>query len=518
MATTTQTQISNIFNLMVQQEPRILFYHFGWRSDILRNIDNNFDNNNIKGRQFPALHFAVPESTKYLEAINYDGIKEEVEVTLYFDNLQDCENDGSAETDNLIEQWAELKQIAEDYIANFSEVLCNKYLAGSITAPKFEQFSHGHNDRLITWRVTFNLIHTIPCTDPLNKIDLSLLPSSLTEIDLENWKSTGPPPDACSILLASISAELMCNCVIPSLDFSVGNDTDFDCLTQQQIDDLTIRLGSGSLIVPKMAFSTRLIVPGYTGDCMTIRRGSDDATLAIGFLAGVLDTAAIIAFCGASIGYVKCWHDQSPNLANAEQLTLNFQPQIYDGANIHAVNGFPSIRFINAQTFTAKALDLRYQVSVDLNDDVMFYVAKEVSQLVQNASLFVGGSDAAANIAGFGTWLTAMNADQFSWSSSSPIIGRTIESGKSTIFDFKLSSFNLNTIRRNGVDVGTYLEQVAQSTAFLVDTIGTANPNRNLISANIYMTELLLQSNACTDDPAANQAAIESEIVTYYSL
>ena len=84
MANTTQTQISNVFNLMVQLDPRLKYYHFGWRSDILRNIDNNFDPGVSKGREFPALHWAVPEFTEYVEAIQYTGLKENVEVTLYF--------------------------------------------------------------------------------------------------------------------------------------------------------------------------------------------------------------------------------------------------------------------------------------------------------------------------------------------------------------------------------------------------------------------------------------------------
>jgi hypothetical protein len=34
----------------------------------------------------------------------------------------------------------------------------------------------------------------------------------------------------------------MCNCVIPSLDFTIGNDVDFDCLSAGQVADLTTRL------------------------------------------------------------------------------------------------------------------------------------------------------------------------------------------------------------------------------------------------------------------------------------
>ena len=189
MANTTQVNISNLFNNLVLLEPRLFFYHWGYRSDILKNIDNNHDQNNIKGRQFPALQWAVPEFTQYIDTPNFQGVKEEIEITLYFDNLQDYSNDGSKVTKNLIEQFADLKQIAEDYIANFNLAFCDKYRAGSITNPKFEQFAYGHNDRLISWRVTFTLQHLTPCTDLANQVDLSLLPLTLGDIDLENWKA-----------------------------------------------------------------------------------------------------------------------------------------------------------------------------------------------------------------------------------------------------------------------------------------------------------------------------------------
>jgi hypothetical protein len=48
--------------------------------------------------------------------------------------------------------------------------------------------------------------------------------------------------DRCAAILQNLSATDMCNCVIPSLDFTIGVDTDFDCFTGQQITDLTTRL------------------------------------------------------------------------------------------------------------------------------------------------------------------------------------------------------------------------------------------------------------------------------------
>jgi hypothetical protein len=240
MANTTQAQISNIFNLMVQLEPRLNFYHFGWRSDILRNIDNNFDQGVKTGRLFPAVHFAVPEYTQFVDALQYESLKEEVEVTLYFDNLQDYNNTGATNTLNLLEQWDYLKSIAEDFVINLNFVL-EHYNAGFISLPKFEQFSHGHNDRLISWKVSFKLTHYIECTEAQNQIDTSLLPATIEETDLENYKSQGPPPDRCTTILGMLTAEDICSCVLPSIDF----DLYYNCLTPEQVEQLQQLVPSG---------------------------------------------------------------------------------------------------------------------------------------------------------------------------------------------------------------------------------------------------------------------------------
>jgi len=187
---TTITEISNIFNLMVQADSRLKFYHFGWRSDINKNIDNNFDKGVQTGRLFPALHFDVPDFFQPSEELNYLGFKQDIAVNLYFDDLQNYNNSGEIKTDNLIEQWADLKQIAEDFISNLSEVL-QYYKAGFIrTVPRFEPKSNLFNDRLITFEVSFTIAHFSECTEEIHKIDLLSLPGAgcFPYEDLENYK------------------------------------------------------------------------------------------------------------------------------------------------------------------------------------------------------------------------------------------------------------------------------------------------------------------------------------------
>ena len=184
--TTTLTQVSNIFNLLCQLDSRLLNYHFGWQWDINKEIDNNFDPGNKTGRLFPAVQMDVPDYFQAIEEPNYNGTKEEIKVQLYFYDEQDYNNDSSAKTTNLIEQWTNLKTIAEDFIANYIEAIGpKKYNIGFITNPRYTQRSNLHNDRLILWEVEFILTHIAPCTIESSKINLGLLPQTIKQTDIE---------------------------------------------------------------------------------------------------------------------------------------------------------------------------------------------------------------------------------------------------------------------------------------------------------------------------------------------
>ena len=184
--TTTLTQVSNVFNLLCQLDARLLNYHFGWQWDINKEIDNNFDPGNKTGRLFPAVQMDVPDYFQAIEEPNYDGTKEEIKIQLYFYDEQDYNNDSSAKTTNLIEQWTNLKTIAEDFVANYIEAIGpKKYNIGFITNPRYTQRSNLHNDRLILWEVEFILTHIAPCTIESSKINLGLLPQTIKQTDIE---------------------------------------------------------------------------------------------------------------------------------------------------------------------------------------------------------------------------------------------------------------------------------------------------------------------------------------------
>lgn len=90
------------------------------------------------------------------------------------------------------------------------------------------------------------------------------------------------------------------------------------------------QIGRGALlldgITANAAFGVRKLRTAYVGNCIRLRRSSDNAELDFGFVGNVLDTAAISSWLGANTGFVVTWYDQSGNGNNATQATITKQP------------------------------------------------------------------------------------------------------------------------------------------------------------------------------------------------
>ncbi len=93
------------------------------------------------------------------------------------------------------------------------------------------------------------------------------------------------------------------------------------------------------------AFSLRKLRAGYTGNCIKVRRSSDNTTQDIGFSGTDLDTAALLTFCDGEDGFVHTWFDQSTSGRNAVNTSTGEQPQIVNSGSVIQVNGKPAVEF-----------------------------------------------------------------------------------------------------------------------------------------------------------------------------
>jgi hypothetical protein len=103
-------------------------------------------------------------------------------------------------------------------------------------------------------------------------------------------------------------------------------------------------------------------VNGYSGSCMTVRRASDNTTLTLGFVNGIVDMATADAWAAGSAMFVTTWFDQSGNGKNLTQATAVNQPLFTPSANWNRIRPVTfnapmwSVYSANNQTLSNAAL------------------------------------------------------------------------------------------------------------------------------------------------------------------
>ncbi len=94
-----------------------------------------------------------------------------------------------------------------------------------------------------------------------------------------------------------------------------------------------------------LAVSVRKLKLTYSGNCLRVRRSSDNTEQDIGFLNNYLDTASLISFVGANSGFIVKWYDQSGNSNDLVQSTTANQPKIINAGVLLTQNGKACITF-----------------------------------------------------------------------------------------------------------------------------------------------------------------------------
>ena len=147
------------------------------------------------------------------------------------------------------------------------------------------------------------------------------------------------------------------------------------------------------------AYSLRKLRSGYTGNCIEVRRSSDNALQNIGFVNDVLDTTSLLSFVGAGDGFVRTWYDQSGNNRNYLATTNTNQPQIASSGSITTNLSLPAISFdgVNHQFLMSlpfKTLNFNhYQVFLNTKGNYIIHHGNiseysETSQISASTALF----------------------------------------------------------------------------------------------------------------------------------
>lgn len=128
-------------------------------------------------------------------------------------------------------------------------------------------------------------------------------------------------------------------------------------LPAQNVLDLA---GLNENATTSVAYSVRKLSSAYLGNCMKVRRNSDNSMQDIGFTtAGELDQSALLTFVGASgNGFVVTWYDQSGNNNHLTQASVSNQPRIVNAGVVDIESGKPFIRFFGVISGNNNSLNL----------------------------------------------------------------------------------------------------------------------------------------------------------------
>lgn len=193
----TITQLSNLFNLIVQNDPDYRFYHYGFPSDMNINIGNNYDPTSDTGRLFPYVLLLPPIlSSRAMEnntAAIYDTYQVEFLITdtyAYEQGVLTYKIDTTIELEQTLQILA--KKLIQ-YLLDYSAISNPNFNVGDYRI-EFDPYRFTADTRSV--RVTLDLVVPAICDD--QSLDISFLPVDLEDIataDEENQQTiAGIPP------------------------------------------------------------------------------------------------------------------------------------------------------------------------------------------------------------------------------------------------------------------------------------------------------------------------------------
>ena len=157
------------------------------------------------------------------------------------------------------------------------------------------------------------------------------------------------------------------------------------------------------------AYGLRLLRSAYLGPAIRVSRSSDSAEKDIYFDSqGNLDTTALKAHVGASLGRVKTWYDQSGNGNDATQSATSQRPPITSASGaLVTINGKPAINFDGTNDgFDIDASDLYGQARLDVyfhiqSDDTKYLMFSQGTAEGNHSFAVLDGSTSTSVASGY---------------------------------------------------------------------------------------------------------------------
>lgn len=174
-------------------------------------------------------------------------------------------------------------------------------------------------------------------------------------------------------------------------------------------------VGSSTVMLPidsltastaQSVYSMHKLINSYSGNCLRVKRSSDNTTQDFGFVSNFVDTASIKTFIGASNGTVTIWYDQTTNGRNLTPVTN--EPKIATAGALFYQSGDLCMELTD-KTYAMKTVNYQaYPDSIVLNG-----VYKVKTDGSYNVSATKTSSNQATPIDGYGTTYLVGNGTSF---------------------------------------------------------------------------------------------------------
>ena len=270
------------------------------------------------------------------------------------------------------------------------------------------------------------------------------------------------------------------------------------------------------------AYSLRKLRSAYSGNCIRVRRSSDNTEQNIGFVNNVLDETSLTSFVGAGDGFVTTWYDQSGNSKDITNSIGTGQPRIVSSGVIDKTLGKPTIYFgYNTATPRLSALE---NASMGMNNAEVttLSVANKLASTGSNYTYSrIYSLRSTGNDYDNANSLTSFLA-QASFGGFNPALG-TYSQAAGVFLSYTYNNTILSWSQKS--NTGTAKLYIAKN--------GGATSNSNTGGGNITATKLTLGGNNVGDsylngyisefilyplDQTSNKTGIETNINTYYSI
>ena len=236
----------------------------------------------------------------------------------------------------------------------------------------------------------------------------------------------------------------------------------------------------------------------YTGDCVTVRRASDNNTTNIGFVDGVIDVDALESFCSGTDGFVTDWYSQNGNDYKARNTTASQQPKIVSNGTAIKYNSKVALDYYSTSCQLFLSDELNNVISIDYNTG--FVVSKITALSTANYIVF---NDSPAVGVGFGGTVSGADGAFIFDGSFKSISGEDLNQ--------HLGYFNdTGTNHEIAVDGGT-VTSFSRAFQLKANKIGRNN-------AFTYTDSLVSEVVLYSSNQSSNKAGIENNINTYYSI